>query len=188
MTLALSRPIALALLLLGTAVPAGLLAPGVGADGCANGEFGVTEHIKSSGPLSESPTATELVHHVAETTDRGSLATYHVNGLDAYAYEMGCVANEKALQYRLADRTPTEVQDADYALAFYTEDFRKIDDTVYDKEAEEAHGQLAGYVPDQTYYVVVILEDGPLFAGMDHERFPPEPYAATFELTLTSNH
>lgn len=188
MSLALSRPIALALLLLGAAAP-GLLAPGVGANQCPSAEFGTTAHIQASGPLTETTTATELVHRVAEVADRkDSAATYHANGLDAFVYELGCVAKEKALQYRVADKTPTEVQDADYALAFYTQDFRKVEDTVYEKQAEQAHGQLAGYVPDGTTYIVVILEDGPLFAGVDHDRFPPEPYAATFELTLTGNH
>lgn len=188
MSLALSRPIALALLLFG-AGSAGLLAPAAGASECPSAEFGTIEHIQASGPLTETTTATELVHQVAETADRdASAVTYRTNGLDAFVYDIGCVANEKSLQYRVADRTPTEFQDADYALAFYTEDFRKIGDTVYDKQAEDAHGQLAGYVPDHTAHIVVILEDGPLFAGMDHDRFPPEPYAATFELTLTANH
>lgn len=184
MSLPLSRPIALALVLVGAAIPAGIVAPGAAA-GCQQGSLGTTETIQRSSPLAETTTATELVYRVAHETEVArSPATHHGNGVDAFVYDMGCVAAEKGLKYKLHDRTPEAFEDADYALAFYTEDFRPAGDKVYDKQRGNAPGQLAGYVPADTLYVVVILEDGPLVSGMDHDETPPEPYSAKFDLTL----
>lgn len=186
MSLALSRPIVLALVLLGAAVPAGIVAPMAAAGTCDHGSsFGTTETIQRSSPLAETTSATELVYRFAHAAEAAQApATHHGNGVDAYVYEMSCIAGEKGLTYQVHDRTHESFEDGDYALAFYTEDFRKAGDTVYDKQREDASGQLAGYVPEDTRYVVVILEDGPLMSGMDHDEMPPEPYSVKFQLTL----
>jgi hypothetical protein len=186
MSLALSRPIALALILAGAAVPAGLVAPMAGASGCPS-ETSTTQHITRSSPLSGRATAAEFVHRVTHEQETADALTFYVNGVDAYVYELSCLTDAREFKYGLEDRTSEELGGADYALAFYDDAFRKTSDTVYEKQRTSAPGQLAGWVPANTHYVVVILEEGPLYAGIDEDGSPAQPYGATFHLSLANN-
>lgn len=184
MTAATPRSLALALILLGVAVPAGLVAsPAAGSSGCQAGhQWGTTENITRSSPLAGSTTAVEALHRVAHEADRGEVLASEANGLDAYVYPLGCVAQERGVNVQLFDETQ-EPLSADYELAFYSERFRPTGDRM-DGEPGAEFPQISGTVPAYTSYVVVVLEDAPLFAGIDTSENPPTPYSGQFRLSF----
>lgn len=178
-----TRPMALALLLLGAGIPAGLIAPAVGATECPTTDrFGTREDILQSSPLEGHRSATETLHLVAKRTETGGPAAAQANGVDAYVYSLNCRALAQGTTYALYDETPGE-EEADYGLAFYDRDFRRTGPPVF-HDAEAGNAQLSGTLPAHTAYVVVVLEEGPLVSGVDSEEFPPEPYSARFHLAF----
>lgn len=177
-----SRPLVLALALMMATLPAGLLGTAAAED-CPSDEFSIVEHITRSSPLSGQLSTTETVHQVAIYSDSTKGHEDKVNGVDAYVYTLGCEAKKNSVTYSLEDKTAASLN-ADYALAFYNDRGFQEGDTVWEDDDTGPEAQLDGYVPKNTMHVVVILQDGPLFTGMDHEENPSRPYSSTFELTL----
>lgn len=183
MNAATSRSLALAFLLLGVALPAGLVGPSA-ADhsSCESGRtWGTTQNITRSSPLTETMTPPELLHRTAYETDTTHDVAWEANGVDAYVYSLGCVTKERGVKFKLHDET-VDPYDPDYEIAFYSKEFRQTGDRM---DGHPGKGpQISGFVPDYTSYVVVVLEDGPLFAGIDTSENPPTPYSAQFRLSF----
>lgn len=175
------KPLALAAVLLGMTIPTGLMAPSaMGASDCsADMKFSIERNIKRSSPLEGYYTTTELVHRVAGKTDEGTKPVNATNGVDAHVYDLHCETDRRGVSYSLYDRTSDF--DPDLSIAFYDDEFEPIDEN-----EGQADGALEaeGFVPENTRYIVTVLDEGPLVAGMDTSEAPPEPYSAQFELSF----
>lgn len=182
-----SPSLVIAVLLAGALIPAGFVAPNAASAKCP-AEGVQDKKLRASTPLSGTFSGSELIYIVTEDRDLDTGPQGHwLNGLDAYAHDMGCEAT--GLEFELTTETPDPYPDRAPVMAvqFFDAEVDYLGEVV----GETDESPLEGEFPDEARYFVVEMRDGPLVSGVDYnDEFyrgqPADPYSVKFTLEVVS--